>query len=274
MSELIGIGIVLEFVKTLLFTGRVKDAQPVSGLLIALPECGKTTTVTRSLIEGKCKSAIALTDVTGRGLMDLCKQHPEVTHFILNDLVTVMSHRESVNRYTLSVINAMTEEGIGAVAWPGKLEIHSHGRRAIIACSTPGMIKDKRAWWNRHGLASRMVPFYFDHSDPLTIRIKDAIDADEKQKGRKLTISLHIPEKPVAVTIPQSIGIQVRKISDNRAAKLGDPKGYRRLKQFRALVKAHALARGERSRAVVREADIEWLREVDRFISYSEAVSL
>jgi len=274
MSELIGIETVLEFVKTVLFTGRLKGVNPVSALIIAPPECGKTSTVTRALIGGKCKSAIALSDVTGRGLMDLCKIHPEVSHFILNDLITVMSHRDSVNRYTLSVINAVTEEGIMAVAWPGKVEIFEHGKRGIIACATPGMVQDGRSWWNRNGLASRMLPFFFDHTDPLSVKIKDQIDADNAEDKNGRVILLKVPEKAVRVSIPRSIGSVIRRLSDARAKKLADPKGYRRLKQYRALAKAHALVRGERTNATVKQVDLDWLESVDKFISYTESVAL
>jgi hypothetical protein len=280
---LIGVEPVLEFVKTVLYTGRVKAAggpRPLSAILIATPECGKTSVVTDAITGGKCKTAIALNDVTGRGLMDLCKHHPEVSHFIINDLVTVMSHRESVNRYTLSIINAVTEEGLTAAAWPGTVETFEHGHRGIIACCTPKLIKDRRQWWNYHGLASRMLPFYYDHTDLLTIQIKDAIDADDKptaisRNGTRGIVPLRIPEKPVRVTIPSNLEYAIRKLADQRAAKLGDPKGYRRLKQYRLLARAHALSRGgSRANLSVADRDFEWLQRMDAFVSYTEARQL
>ena len=282
LQNLIGVEKVMGFVQTILYTGRIKGANPVSALLISQPECGKTTTVTNALLDGKCKSAVALTDVTGRGLAELCKQHPEVSHFIFNDLVTIMSHRDTVNRYTLSIIQAMTEEGLSAMAFPGKIETFEHGRRGIIACSTPGMVKDKRGWWNRHGLASRMLPFFYDHPEPLSIRIKDAIESDGKtqleippRKKVPKSIMLHVPEKHIGVSIPRELGDEIRSLSDHRAHVLGDPKGYRRLKQYRTVAKAHALTRGEKFKnASVSRADVDWLRQIDRYISYTEATML
>lgn len=271
---------VLEFVKTVLYTGRVKQVggpRPLSAILIASPECGKTSTVTSALIEGKCETAIALTDVTGRGLMHLCQQHPEITHFVINDLVTVMSHRETVNRYTLSIINAMTEEGLKAAVWPGQVEVFEHGHRGIIACCTPQMMNDKRQWWNYHGLASRMLPFFYDHSDFLSIKIMDQIEVDDKasRNGDKPSIILRIPEKPVRVIMPQAIETDIRKLATSRSKLLGDPKGYRRLKQYRLLARAHALSRGgKRINLAVNDRDLDWLIAMDHFVSYTQAVKL
>jgi hypothetical protein len=280
MGKLVGMEPVLEFVKTVLYTGRVKHLggpHPLSTVLIASPECGKTSTVTAALIEGKCKSAVALTDVTGRGLMELCKVHPEVTHFVLNDMVTIMSHKETVNRYTLSIINAMTEEGLQTAVWPGTVEVFEHGRRGIIACCTPKMISDRRQWWNLHGLSSRMLPFFYDHSEFLSVKIMDQIEFDDRasRNGDKPAIALRIPEKPVRVIMPQTIEKEIRKLAASRAKVLGDPKGYRRLKQYRLLARAHALSRGgKRVNLAVNDRDFDWLVSMDRFVSYTEAVKL
>jgi hypothetical protein len=273
LSDLVGVEKVSDFVETILYTGRIAGASPVSALLIGTPETGKTTVCKELVTDSKCKTAVILTDCTGRGLMGLCQAHPEVSHFIINDLVTVMAHRDTVNRYTLSVIQAMTEEGLQSAAYPGQVEVFTHGKRAIIACSTPEMIRDRRAWWHRHGLASRMLPFYYDHSVGLMIRIKDYIETDRPEparlNGASGVIRLRIPEKPQTITIPATIAATVRKLSDHRANVLGDPKGYRRLKQYRTILKARALARARKKTAAkVEPIDLEWLEQMDGFISY------
>lgn len=271
--KLIGNDIVIEFIETVLYTGRIVDANPVSALLIALPECGKTSSVSSLFLDAKCKTAIQLTDATGRGLMELCKYRPEVSHFVLNDFVAIMSHRESVNKYTLAVLSAMTEEGISTVAWPGQVDTFMHGKRAIIGCSTPGVVNDGRQWWVRHGLASRMLPFYYDHSANLSIQIKDSIDSEREEKSKGIV--LHVPDKLVRIPLSETQRQRIRILADNRAKILGDPKGYRRLKQYRTLVKAHALARAKRKSGIaVNEQDLAFLEVIDRFVSYTEPVKL
>lgn len=276
--DLIGSERLLEWVETILYSGRVKNESPLSTLLIATPECGKTSAVAHTIVEGKCKTAVSLTDVTGKGLMKLCQQDPKISHFIFNDLVAVMAHKENVNRYTLSILMALTEEGIQMVAGPMGIENFQSGKRGVIACSTPGMAKDKRTWWRQHGLASRMIPFYFDHSPELQIRIKDEIEkkakGDTKRKKKvpgEIELRIRIPNREVNVRMEKKFSDTIRHMAETKAVYLGDPKGYRRLRQYLALAKSHALARGRRE---VSGVDIQFLERVDPFISYSKACQL
>ena len=85
---LIGMQLIREVVETVILTGRLKEHEPVSLLLVASPESGKTSVV----LEKECSGVIALTDVTGRGLQDLCKMKQEVSHMVINDLVSVSEH--------------------------------------------------------------------------------------------------------------------------------------------------------------------------------------
>lgn len=268
---LIGMQVVEEYIATVLLSGRLKDEAPVSTVIIATPECGKTSVV----LDKPCKAALPLTDATGRGLMALCQQNKDVTHFILNDLVAIMSHKQTVNQYTLSVINAMTEEGIQTVAFPGLIERYDAGKRGLIACTTTELFKDKRHWWWKIGLASRLLPFSFDHPVSLQVKIK-ALIQDEHRNGSGTEIKtkeLLVPEAKIFVPIPERLKPEILKISESIAKRLEDPKGYRRLHQFQALVKSHALRRTWKSAQVANE-DIEFLHRIDPFISYTETHSL
>lgn len=268
MGDLIGVEIVSEFIQSVLMTGKVKSFEPVSAIIIATPECGKTSIVTDAFTTGRTKSAIQLTDVTGRGLMELCKNHPEVTHFIFNDMVTILSHKQSVNTYTLSVLNAMTEEGIQSAAYPGRVESYEHGKRAIIGCVTTAMMKDQRRWWNAHGLSSRLFPFCYDHNAALTIKVKDSIEMGEGKKRKKKTSKRGgYVVKKVAVEMSPEIRKKVRVLSDIISHSLGDSKGYRRLHQFNSLIRGHALARGDRAKKVSQK-DLEFLYRIQPYISY------
>ena len=268
MAELIGMELVEEFIESVIMTGRLKPPHsPVSVLLIASAESGKT-----SVAGNKKSSAIAcFTDVTGRGLIEICKQSPEVSHIVLNDLVAIMSHRQSVNRYTQSMINAVTEEGISALAMPDGIEIVANGRRGIIACLTTDLAQDGRSWWNKIGLASRLLPFSFAHPGTLTIKIKDAIDNGKVDKGKKDI--LKVPRIPMDVKFPEYFVRKVRRMADEKAKELKDPTGYRRLKQFRALICGHALRRRSH-KAEVNKADLDFVERVFPYISYDKVVQL
>ena len=260
---LIGVNLVTELVQTTILTGRVLNAKPVSLLLIAAPESGKTSVV----LQQPCEAAAVMNDVTGRGLQVLCQMKAELSHFILTDLTTVGAHKSNVARYTISQLTAITEEGLKATAVGGQIETYQHGRRGIIACLTQSMAKDKRAWWHRIGLTSRMLPFSYTYSTPLIIKIKGSIDHNKQSKDAGEFI---IPKEPISVGFNARETRQVRHLADEMAGRLKEI-GIRRLKQFRALAQAHALLRHARK---VERQDVEFIESIQPYISYTEPKAL
>lgn len=263
---LIGVELPLEFVESVILTGRLQPPHaPVSALVIGAPEMGKTTIVNNK----KSKAIAVFSDVTGRGLVEACKLNAEISHFILNDLVAIMSHRQSVNKYTQAILNALTEEGLQAMALPGGIETIANGKRGIIACITLDLIKDGRSWWNKIGFASRMLPFGFSHSKELIIKIKDVIDEGRKPVHVKNGNELRVPHANLSVKFPDKYVKIIHAMSDDKARELQDPTGYRRLKQFRSLACGHALRRSFK-KPTVNELDIDFLNRIFPYISYTK----
>lgn len=264
---MIGTQVVTEFLQTILLTGRVKDESPVSTFLIAEPEHGKTSLC----LESPTSSQIDLTDCTGRGLQEILKYKIEISHVILNDLTAVMGHGKTVRSYLFAMLNAMTEEGIRSIAFPGSVETYQDGKRGIIACCTPALIKDARCWFNKIGLTSRIFPFHYQYSENLVIKIKAAITSDQKNIPSK-TVS--IPEKPIAVLIPEREAAEIQKISDGKAKELEDNTGIRRLKQFRKLAKAHALIGADWVNPKVSQREIDFLMRIFPYVDYKKGCIL
>lgn len=261
---MVGMSMIREAIETVILTGRLKDHSPVSLLLIASPESGKTSVV----LEKDCAGVVAVTDVTGRGLQELCKSKSEISHIVINDLVAVSAHKSSVSKYTMSMINAMTEEGIQATAFPGQFESYKSGKRGIIASIPTTMAKDGRAWWNKIGLSSRMLPLAFKHSDDLNLKIKTIISSSHKPA--KITPSnpvFHIPAAMIYVNIPAAHARAIQNLAEVISEKFKE-EGYRRLKQFRAMACAHALLRSWKNPSVT-ERDIEFLHRLRPYISYT-----
>lgn len=253
-------------------TGRLADHDPVSLLLISAPEMGKTSIVTQK----NCKAIRVFSDVTGRGLVEVCKLEPYVSHIVINDMVAIMSHKPTVNRYTQAMLNAITEEGIQALGMPGGIEIIGNGKRGIIACTTAALSKDGRGWWNKIGLTSRMLPCSFSHSRELTIKIKAMIDGE--QNGMHPSVNKHrgvlkIPEKPVHVEFPKKYTEEIRHMADIKSAEFGEV-GYRRLKQIRSLVCGHAILRAKRRPYCVGPPEVEFMNKITKYINYDKLTEL
>jgi hypothetical protein len=267
---MIGTEFVRETIEVVILTGKVKDVQPMSLLLIAAPESGKTSIV----LEKQCEALKAYADVTGRGLHAILKYNPRLTHVVINDLVATLSHRQSVNRYTISQLNSITEEGITSIATPAGEEDFECGRKGVIASLTLELAKDARRWWNKVGFSSRMLPFCYVYSDDLIVKIKASID-DAKGKAKKngdVKEVFKLPKDPVSVSYPDDIAKHIRKVADTRSQIL-EEQGMRRLKQYHALVQAHALWR-TRNKPTVNDDDLNFIYRLDPFVSYDKPQTL
>jgi hypothetical protein len=265
----IGTSLVREFLQTILMTGRIQDEAPVSTFIIAKPEHGKTSIC----LETPFSCAVDLTDTTGKGLHEILKYKEEITHIILNDLTAMAAHGKTVRAYLIAMINAMTEEGIRSIAFPGQVDVFKNGKRGIVACVTPGLLSDQRIWFNKIGLSSRIIPFHYTYSEALVIKIKLAINNGTKTKEPDALI---VPSELVAVSVDAQMSDAIYKISETKYKELGDDTGIRRLKQFRRLAQAHAIFRGGSPWKNVRvtNQDVDFLKRIYPYIDYKRGCIL
>lgn len=262
-----GMALIRELIESTILSGRVRSSRPVSLLLIGDPESGKTSIV----LERQCDAIVALTDTTGKGIHWACKLNPKMTHLVLTDMVAVMAHGKKVNQYTLSMINALTEEGILSVASPDGIEKFDKGRRGVIGCLTSDMARDQRMWWHKTGLATRMLPFSYSYPDKLVVHIKTSIVNGHSVETLEHDI-LKVPELPIAVQVPHPYPEKILTISNRLAKSLGE-KGIRRARQFRALAQGHAMRRTWKQ-PVVDQSDILFLLQIEPYLSYKETREL
>lgn len=261
---MIGTELLRELIESVIMTGKIRGINPVSLLLIATPESGKTSVV----IAKDCKNVKSFSDVTGNGIQKVIKQMPELTHIIINDMVAILSHRQSVNKHTLATLNAMTEEGVNCISTPGGIEEFPEGRRGVIASLTTDLVGDQRNWWNKIGFTSRMIPFCYKYSEDLILRIKDSIDANGGRNGKDQEVrgKFTTPEKKKYVAYSQPLIEQIRRLADYRSMVLGET-GFRRLRQYHSLAQGHAMLR-QISKPEVSDADVDFMKQVDMFINY------
>jgi len=238
-------------------------------MLIADPERGKTSIV----LEKSCESLIVLTDVTGKGLDFICQMAPKTSHIIINDMGVVMAHGASTRNFFFAKLLPFLEEGLQTTATPGGIQTvpQGHGRKGLIGCITCGQATDQRQWWQRRGIARRMVPFQFDYEQDLIVRIKEQIN-----KGHSASFTpegvLPVPDIPIEVKLSEENAKKIQQISDLRAEKLGEL-GISLLKNYHQLARAHAIRRTWKNPEVSSE-DIYFLRRIDPYVSWTEKALL
>jgi hypothetical protein len=292
-SKLIGMDFAVEVVQTVLLTGQLADEKPVSLLIIASPESGKTTATRNANIsvssDGRAEElAVALTDTTGKGLLNIIREHPNATHVIFNDLAITAGHKSHVVKYLFGIISAMTEEGISRTADPGGVQPYgAEGTKGVIGCITPRLVRDQRFVWNVTGLTTRMLPFFYSQGMDIQLKVRRyhaGLDKSDHADSDGCS-SLVIPKKKMKVSLGK-YKEQILELAENVARKLSkegvsrknpdyEELGYRRIIQFRSLAKAHSLlTHPDDEEPRVHKADVEFLRKLSRFVSFRRAESL
>lgn len=265
---MIGMELVGEFVDSVVHTAFLLRDKPLSAMLIAAPESGKT-----SVTEGReCQSVISVSDMIGSGLLEKLQEKPNVKHVIINDMVAIMAHKEVTNARTFAIMNMLSEEGLGEIVMPGGLAKNLGGRQVGFICCIPSKLAgDNRRWWNSTGFASRLLPFSYLYSENLLIQIKktvivNGVYQNDKKALKKDTAPLKRYE--VSLSKPHAEAIQV--IADEVAKKLGE-QGLRRGKQLRSLVRGHALLF---NRKQVNQTDLDFLKKIQGHLDFENAKEL
>jgi hypothetical protein len=207
------------------------------------------------------------------GLEFLLQNHPNATHLLLSDMTYIGALSSKTAKSLFEMLKPMVEEGIGVIADPGGIRQLKGRQMGLIGCITPQAAKDHRSWWWTHGLASRLVPFNYDYSIALTIRIKTAIDSG-RWGGWKPGRPLSMPKLQVPVLLAEKEIKQIRALADKKAIELGE-RGFRLLLQFRTLARAHAILRtGKWKNQRVTGEDIGFLNRIYPYMNWEMGPTL
>lgn len=254
-----------QVIRAAILSAKVKreDVNPVSLFLIAPVENGKTSLA----VANSGEKTLVLTDVSGIGLLEALQQNKDVTHVVINDLAAVQGHRSSVSQLTVTILNALSEEGSYNIALPKLNYLSMAGRKVgVIACCIPEMMHDNRLWWKKSGFDTRLLNIRYMHSPQLKIEILNAIrDHDGRKTEKKNGNPLRVPEVPIYVKIPpahaQTILDHAKEIADANSEM-----GYRREKQLRALCCGHRLMGTWKAPVEVGQEQMDFLKNLFPYI--------
>jgi hypothetical protein len=291
-NKLIGMDFAVEVVQTVLLTGQLSDEKPVSLLIIASPESGKTTAARRANISVESdrrgeELAVALTDTTGKGLLKIIREHRKASHVIFNDLAITTGHKSHVTKYLFGLICAMTEEGISITADPEGIQPYGiEGTKGVIGCITPRLVRDQRFIWNATGLTTRMLPFFYRQGMDIQLKVRryHAGLLGKSDPSREPS-SLVIPKEKMHVSmskykehilaLSEKVAHKLSKEGASRKNPDYEELGYRRIIQFRSLAKAHSLLTNpDDEEPRIHRINVEFLRKLCNFVSFRKAESL
>lgn len=234
---------------------------------MAAPESGKTTIATAATAKHICRVAV----ISGRSIIQQAKDNPGIEFLLFNDLSSVRAMSASAVSLLVVILNQITQDEPGIVAFAGK-EVESISRSlGVIGCIPFATFVDHRAKWKELGFVSRMIPFAYQYPRTLVATIKDGIDS-----GHGKTNSVTARKMPKAgkrvydIKMSPTLTRQVRNLADARAEELKQL-GIRLLQNYHCLIRAHALLS---KRDTVTKEDFDFLREVDAHVSITECREL
>lgn len=250
-KDLLGLSALRETVETVLFTPYIKNEKPVSLLIVAKPESGKTA-VLKSYVQNK--GIVYITDCTAYGLSrDILPKisSGEVRTIIIPDLITPLSKSHKTRQSFIAFLNNLIEEGVVKVStyvtvW------EKEARANVITAVTDEELRDGRHDWAKMGFLSRFLIFSYSYPISLVTQIFRYYTENHYIVTER---RLNLPENDVDVVLPAEIAQRL----DPIAIAIGQAMqtyGIRAKINLRSFIKALALKEGRKK---VTEKDFERL---------------
>ena len=229
-----------------LFTGWIKDERPVSLLIIAKPESGKTELVRKAR---RVKGVLYLTDATAWGIIDKHWDEIEariIRHIIFADITVPLGKSAETRKVLTRFLSALIEEGVVELQSyvTTRVTTVENLRCGLIATITPDALEDQRAGWRKFGFMSRLLPVSYSYTVDTIGKIYQSI-LDHQYRQEK-PVDPKLPNTDVAVYLPRQFAEAIKPYS-MLAAQAEELYGFRIQKQFQTLMMGAALFNGRQT---------------------------
>lgn len=254
-------------IKCVLASGKLKDEKPLSLILIAPVECGKTSIIRRYCL--KSSNVFYTTDATAYGIIRDTNQlkdfsSGQLTHIVIPDLLTCLGRKQDTVTTFIHFMNALIEEGIVSLStYAVKLQVTLEVKAGLITAIPPKPFHDKRRHWERIGFLSRALPVSFDYQVSTRIDILSYIK-NEKHLEEKIE-NLKLPEESRVIKLPFEMAQEIEPYALSLATEHSQYQqvyGFRYQRQLQTLAKAIALLEGKD------EVDKQCIQELARLANH------
>jgi hypothetical protein len=286
-TELVGLEPIFDLIALALWTAYILWEKPVSLVLLARNEFGKTEALKKIR---KNKGVYARRRFTAFGLIKdllsgkirlLFKKEKILGHILTYELANIFSFKANTVDSTLQLLNAYCEEGLSneSAFWikGNELDDYEGLKGGIILGANPfGFLtaKTKRVKANLYkgGWISRLLVASYSLSEKMKARIFDSIQKEEHRLDKKFVDSIieDFPKKRVHVILPARYSQEIRELAEEKAQEISEDLddhaiiGFRLQKTLMTLVKASALRDG---RCVVNQRDVERIKYLSQWFN-------
>jgi hypothetical protein len=251
-----------KIIEAVLITPYIKDEKPLSLLIVAKAESGKTSALK---MYRENKGIVWLTDCTAYGITRdiLPKMDSEgIKTIIIPDFITPLSKSHKTRASFVAFLNSLIEEGVArittyAINWPDK-EVKAN----VVTAVTDEFLRDGRHEWAKMGFLSRFVIFSYSYSISTVAAILNHYSEHGLKMGK---VKLRLPKKEVDIELQKKIADKLNPI----AIKVGEQfklYGIRAKINFRSLLKALAFRNG---RKTVTEAEFREFLELTDYMNFN-----
>lgn len=248
-DKMIKVDDIKKIVKLVLLSGYIKKHKPLSLLLVGDSGIGKTELITSY----NSQRILFITDLSYMGLMKHLKDKPTLRHIIIPDFIKITKKKRATSDNLISILNALTEEGIGKISLYN-FEADFKGKQlGIIIATTKASYEQHLKEWTAIGFVQRMLLCSYSYNHETTKEIIDYINSEEylkEVKSEKL-----IKFKDTEVTSNKELNSQLNIIGYNK---------FRTIKHLQTLTKAHAILRGDNK---VIQQDIDEIIRLSKYLN-------
>ena len=260
-----------KIIKLALLTPYVKGERPVSILVSARVESGKTELMKKANL-GIDRGIAYLSDMTAWGIQNKYLDKlmlGEIKTIVVPDLITPLSRSSETVETLVSFLNGLIEEGICELqTYARSIRLELPVRCNLITSIAKEYLEDRRHRWNRIGFLSRVMPVSYEYGASSVYAIMQSI-ASRAYREESIFNDLVFPTESVEIELPAPIAQRVatyapQVIDAGRHAQA--LYGFRLQKQLQTLCMANALLEG---RNTVTGADFDTIVVLGDFMNFN-----
>ena len=258
-------------IKLALLTPYIKGERPVSLLISARVESGKTELIKKASL-GIENGIAYMNDVTAWGIQNKYLDKivsGEIKTIIIPDLITPLSRSSDTVETLVSFLNGLMEEGVCELqTFARSIQLRIPARCNLITSIAKEFLDDRRHRWTKVGFMSRVIPVSYEYGASSVYAIMQSI-ARRDYRDEGMFADLNFPNEPVEIELPDVIAQRIASYAPQivDAGHFANTLyGFRLQKQLQTLCMANTLLDG---REAVNDSDFDVIVGLGDFMNFN-----
>lgn len=260
-KKMIAIQNLKEVIELVLYSGYLKNEQPISLLIVANAESGKTEVLSKFQ---KNDGIAYLSDATAYGILKALLKDLKLgtlKHIVIPDLISPLSKRETTVRSFISFLNGLIEEGLVTIETYAIQEQHMNIKCGILTAITRDELTKHRRRFLGMGFMSRLLPFSYSYDKHTVIEILNSIMDKDYIEDKQFT--LKFPKTEIEITLNKKYAEAILPYT-LQLSESYNTYGFRIQKQLQRLMMANAL---KNNRKEVNQEDFNKVKELTKWFN-------